>query len=158
MAIEGMVATQATGAGGRQELGVWLEQVKALLRSPNVRDETDYQFVLADDVDQTANVIDTAATHFLAMLVEQDSADAELDWVTCYDADSGTFDGTAALANTQFLTLTLNDVATDGTPEYTGICLAQPFELATGLSIGADGQDGTDPALDDVRVWVLYRN
>jgi hypothetical protein len=25
------------------------------------------------------------------------------------------------------------------------------------MCIGADGQDGTDPATDDLRAWVLYR-
>lgn len=163
MAMEGMVATQATGAAGRQEPAIWVEMMKALLRAPGARDETDFQFVLADDVDQTANVIDTAATHILGILVEQDASDAERDWVVVYDADSGTFDGAAIFTNDIVACVQPRATGTNDTPEYVGLAFVGGpdtvgFPLDTGLSIGADGRDGTDPALDDLRVWVLYRN
>ena len=161
--LEGMVSTQATGAGGRQEVGLWVEMCKALLRAPGIREETDIQFVLADDVDETANVIDAGATHVLAVLVETDSADAERDWVAITDADSNTFDGTLALDNDDIIVIQPRAAATDGTPEYVGmVFVGGPdtlgFPLDIGLSIGADGRDGTNPAVDDLRVWVLYRN
>lgn len=161
--LEGMVSTQATGAGGRQEVGLWVELMKALLRAPGIRDETDLQFVLADDVDQTGNVIDAGATHILGILVETDSADAERDWVAITDADSNTFDGTAALDNDDVILIQPRAAGTDGTPEYVGmVFVGGPdtlgFPLDTGLTISADGRDGADPAADDLRVWVLYRN
>lgn len=161
--LEGMISTQATGAGGRQEVGLFVELCKALLRAPGIREETDLQFVLADDVDESANVIDAEATHVLAVLVEQDAADAERDFVTISDLDSQTFDGTAALDNGTIAIIQPRAAATDGTPEYVGLVFVGGpdtlgFPLSTGLSIGADGRDGTNPAADDLRVWVLYRN
>lgn len=163
MAMEGMIATQATGAGGRQEPAIWVEMMKALLRAPGARDETDFQFVLADDVDESANVIDAAATHILGILIEQDSADAERDFVVITDGDSNTLAGESALDNDDVAVLQVRAAATDGTPEYVGVAyVGGPdtlgFPLDTGLTIGADGRDGTSPAADDVRVWVLYRN
>ena len=79
------------------------------------------------------------------------------------DADSNTFDGTAALDNNDIIVIQPRAAATDGTPEYVGmVFVGGPdtlgFPLDTGLSIGADGNDGTNPAADDLRVWVLYRN
>ena len=161
--LEGMVSTQATGARGRMEPALWVETMKLLLRATGARDETDFEFALADDVDQTANVISTAATFVFGALVEQDSADAERDFVVLVDADSDTVDGTAANANTYIAMVQPRAAGTDGTPEYVGVALiggpdTLGFPLDTGLTIGADGRDGTDPAADDLRVWTLYRD
>ena len=80
-----------------------------------------------------------------------------------FDEDSNTFDGTAALSNTAIAVIQPRAAGTDGTPEYVGLALiggpdTLGFPLDTGLSIGADGRDGTNPAADDIRVWTLYRD
>ena len=161
--MEGMVSTQATGARGRMEPALWVEMMKLLLRATGARDETDFEFALADDVDQTANVISAAATFILGVLVEQDASDAERDWVVATDADSNTFDGTAALDNDDVILIQPRATGTDGTPEYVGVAIVGGpdtlgFPLDTGLSLGADGRDGADPAADDIRAWILYRD
>ena len=161
--LEGMVSTQATGARGRMEPALWVETMKLLLRATGGRDETDFEFALADDVDESANVVSAAATFVFGALIEQDASDAERDFVAIFDEDSNTFDGTAALSNTAIAVIQPRAAGTDGTPEYVGLALiggpdTLGFPLDTGLSIGADGRDGTNPAADDIRVWTLYRD
>ena len=156
--LEGLVGTTATGSAGGQEIGAWVRMCKvALTEIQAFRDATGFLFVLADDVDQTANVIDAAGTFFNAILIEQDASDAERDWVVVTDADSNTFDGTAALDNDDILAYQPAATATNDTPEYAGIVVVPQIVLGTGLSVGADGRDGADPAADDIRCWILYR-
>ena len=160
--MEGMVSTQATGSRGRMEPALWVEVMKLLLRATGARDETDFEFALADDVDQTTNIISTAATFVFGMLVEQDSADAERDWAIIGDSDTFTYTG-AGSDNEVVGLVQPRAAGTDGTPEYVGLALiggpdTLGFPLSTGLCLGADGRDGTDPADDDLRAWVLYRD
>jgi hypothetical protein len=158
--MEGMVSTTATEAGGRQEVGLWVELCKVLLRSPGLRDETDIQFEMLSLT--STSVLSTTATHLLAALIEQDSADSERDHVCFTDADTNTFAGATALDITDLIIITPRVAGTDGTGEYVGFVLAGGpdtlgYPLNTGLSIGADGDAGTDVAAGDLRAWVLFR-
>lgn len=156
--MEGLVGTAATSTAGKQAVATWVEMCKVLLRDPDVRDVTDLQFVIVDDLANAADVVDTGATHLLALLIDQDAADAERDWVAVLDADSGTFLGDSILGNNNVVLIQPPVAATDNTSEYWGVVFAQPLSLETGLSIGADGRDGTAPAANDLRVFCLYRN
>ena len=155
--MEGLVGTQATGTAGGQEIGAWVRMVKAVLTEvESLRSATTFTFALADDVDQTAVVVDTGATAFLAALVGYDAATAGGDLIAFTDANGNTFDGTAALDAGDFLVFTMAAATTEDTEEYQGVAYSKAFTIGD-LSIGADAQGGTDPATDDARVWVLYQ-
>mgnify|MGYP001566744775 FL=1 len=141
-----------------QAVSEWIKACKKLMLSTStLRSATDWNFVAQNDVDQTGDNILTGVGTFYAVLVSTNSADAEEDFFACTDAATNTFDGTAALDNTDFLVFNLDAAATDGTEEYHGVIWENGRALATGLTVAADGEDGTDPALDDIRCWTLYR-
>lgn len=154
-AIEGMISTMPTNAP--QSVGEWIKDVKSLLRLTSLRDRTDWAFQASADVDESANVIIAAAATVYAVLVGTNSADAEADWFVITNATSNTFDGTAALDNTDFVAFALPIAGTDGTEEFHGMVFPQGLPCGTGISLGADGMDGTNPAADDIRAWILYR-
>lgn len=153
--IEGLVSTMPTNAP--QAVGEWIKEVKSLLRLTAIRDQADWAFEASADVDQTGNAIRTGASTVYAVLVGTVSADAERDWFVITDAASNTFDGTAALDNDDLVAYELPAAGTAGTEEFHGMVFPQGVPCATGITVSADGRDGTDPAADDVRCWILYR-
>ena len=153
--IEGMVSTMPTNAP--QAVAEWIKDVKSLLRLTVNRDRSDWVFEASADVDESANVVRSGASTLYAVLFGTVSADAEIDWVCITDATSNTFDGTAALDNTDIAVLALPACATAGTEEFHSWLKPEGLIMGTGLTIGADGQDGTNPATNDIRAWVLYR-
>lgn len=154
-AIEGLVSTMPTNAP--QAVSEWIKDVKSLLRLTSLRDQTDWTFVASADIDETANVILAAAGTVYALLIGTNSADSEADFVCLTNDTSNTFDGTAALDNTDVFVYQLPAVATDGTEEFSGFVFPNGIPCGTGISLGADGRDGTNPAVDDIRGWILYR-
>ena len=178
--LEGMVGYMIGSADGGSVQGnsivtEWVKLVKLLLEGPNFRYLTDFEFVLSDDVDSTGVVIDTSATHFIAGLIETAGAfttDAT-GWVGWSDADSDTVDFSGADDNDIMLKVHTGSVAATGVSEFTPvICMAgiggstdgttttysdAGISLAIGLTVAADGDDGTEIAADAVRVWTLYR-
>ena len=177
--MEGMVSFQlgipggSIASQGNQVVADWVRSLKTILKDPSKRYLTDFEFELMPDVDETG--VETAigtATHLCAILCEavaSTSADAGA-WVVCVDASGNTFDGTAALPNTVVAAVVLNTPTTTGVSEFTpvifmagesGVAAAaystSGIELATDLTISADGVDGANPATDAIRVWVLYR-
>lgn len=153
--MEGMVSTMATTAS--QAAAEWVKACKSLLRMTRNRDLTDWEFVASADVDETGNAILAAVGTVYAVLIGTNSADAEVDWFVVTNATSNTFDGTAALDNTDFVAYALPAAATDGTEEVHGLIFYNGLPCSTGITVAADGQDGTNPATDDVRCWILYR-
>lgn len=153
--IDGMIATMPTTAA--QAVGKWLEQVKSQLRLTSVRDQTDWAFECSTDVDETGNAVRTGASTVYALLIGTNSADAERDIFCLTDAASNTFDGSAALDNDDLFTYQLPAAGTDGTEELHGHVFSQGIPCGTGITLSADGRDGTNPAADDVRAWILYR-
>lgn len=154
-AIEGMVSTMPTNAP--QAVGEWIKDVKSLMRLTSLRDQSDWAFECSTDVDESANVVRSGASTVYALLIGTNSADSEADIFCLTNATSNTFDGTAALDNTDRLAFNIPAAATDGTEEFWGFVFPNGIPCATGLCLGADGEDGTNPAADDIRAWVLYR-
>jgi len=150
-----MVSTMATTA--LQPVAEWIKDCKSLLRLTQNRDYTDWAFAASADIDETGNVVLAAAATLYAVLIGTVSADAELDWVCITNATSNTFDGTAALDNGDFIAFALPAAATAGTEEFHSLIIPEGLVMGTGLTTAADGQDGTNPATDDIRAWVLYR-
>ena len=153
--MEGMVSTMPTT--GAQAASEWVKACKSLMRLTANRDQTDWEFEASADVDETANVILSAVGTVYAILIGTNSADSERDWFIITDATSNTFDGTAALDNTDLYAYQLPAAGTDGTEELHGQVFYNGLPMATGICLGADGRDGTNPAADDIRAWILYR-
>jgi len=158
--MEGMVSTMSTI--GSQVAGDWVRMMKQVMHRVSLRDETDWEFMALSDIDEDGAAETNAAplitaTAIYGLLIGTNSADAELDWVAVFDADTTTFAGESALANTCAAVLELPAVATDGTEELSAAIWPGGLPLATGLTICADGEDGTGPAADDIRGWVLFR-
>lgn len=153
--LEGMVSTMASTA--TQAAGEWIKDVKSLLYLTRNRDLTDWEFEASADVDETGNVVRSGASTVYAILWGTNSADAERDFAVLSDATSNTLDGTAALDNDDIDVYQLPAAATDGTEEVHGRVFLNGVPCPTGITLAADGRDGTNPAADDVRAWIVYR-
>lgn len=153
--IEGLVSTMPTNAP--QSVAEWIKDVKSLLRLTQLRDQSDWAFEASPDVDESANVIRSGASTVYALLIGTVSADAEADFVCLTNDTSNTFDGTAALDNVDVFVFNVPAAATAGTEEFHGFVFPKGIPCGTGVSLGADGNDGTNPATNDLRAWILYR-
>lgn len=154
--MEGLVSTMPTNAS--QRVATWVELCKAIMRQQALRENTDWEFAVSTDIDETGNVVRSGASTLYAGLIGTDSADAEVDWVVVTNATSNTLDGTAALDNTDFFVFELPAAATDGTEEFHSFVIPEGLVLGTGFTVAADGQDGANPAANDIRGWFLYRS
>lgn len=161
--MEGMIGTMPTTTFSSQRLSTWVEACKAVMRSDGLRDKTDWDFSVADPViktiSSTSGVIYAGACTVYGALLEQDSADAEEDFIVFDDdADqSATFDGTAALANTVKFAFRPAAAGTDGTNEYHAFVFPTGLKFASYGCVASDGVDGTDTASGDIRGFFLYR-
>lgn len=161
--MEGMVSTLATGVAS-QGVGTWIEACKAVMRSPNLREQTDWEFKMVPDIDETSAAGDTApetGCTLYGLLVGQKSADASEDYIALCDDADGTI---AAFAHTDSrftdipkIQLWLLAATTDGTEEYHGVVIPTGLVFTNYMSFAAEGEDGTNPATDDLRAWALYR-
>jgi hypothetical protein len=157
--MEGMVGTMLAGTTkvATQAVSEWVDECKRIMNLPGNRGLSDWEFLAVPDVDQTAVDIETGARLY-GLLIGQLSADASPDMVVVTD-DA---DGTLTVAHTDTivtatLQYTVPAAATDGTEEFWPVSFPAGVSFATHMCIGADGVDGTDPATDDIRAWVLYR-
>lgn len=162
--LEGMIGTlqnalpAADTARPLSPVATWVEMCKAIMRQPALRDQTDWEIYVADGVIQTGTVLDSTTGTLYAALVRQDASDAEADFVAFYDAGAVTLDGTAALANTALLVLQPPATGTNNISEWHPMAFPQGIPYtATGLSVSADGRDGTNPGATDITVHVLVR-
>ena len=153
-----------TARQGNQNVEEWVKGIKSLLRSPNYRYLDDYEFAIQFDVDADGpdTLTPTDATDLIAACVENIALAAEDSWVGFTDADTDTFDGTAALGNTKMAVVKIETITTTGVSEFYPIIWYggsnnTGLRLATGLTISADGVDGGEAENDALRVWVLYR-
>ena len=159
--IDGLVGTMAISAKAGQKVAAFCQTCKDIVRMSGNRNVTDWKFQGLSDIDQDGSAETgatdlIAATYVYALLVGSVGDDAEIDWVALYDADSATFDGTAALSNSVFGVKAI-PLGTTVEDYHVAFVDHAGFALATGLTVAADGQDGTNPATDDMRGWILYR-
>jgi hypothetical protein len=158
--MEGLVGTLTAGTTKltTQAVVEFVEECKRIMHMPQYRGLSDWEFYLSSDVDETANDIETGG-HLYGILAGNNSSDASADIIVAHDDADGTYalDATAAYGAT-FLAGFITPVATtDGTEEYAGATWAGGIAFTNHLCIGADGLDGTNPAANDVRAWILYR-
>lgn len=156
--IPRMEAILGSVAGGTEDVALWLRLAKQIMLSASNKDQTDWEFALSSDIDETGNDLETGATLY-GMVIGTNAADAELDWVQVSDDGDGTltFDGTAALVNDVKVAHYLPAAATDGTEELHPYLYPEGISFTNHMTVCADGQDGTNPATDDIRGWFLYR-
>ena len=149
-------------ATGTQVVGDWIVALKQILRGAPHRNYTDYAFQALSDIDEDGAVETnvaplTTGTAIYGLLVGTVSTDAQRDWVVVADADTLTFAGELAYDNAVVAALQLAAAGT-GLESFEAMVWPAGIPLATGLTICADGRDGTGPAGNDIRGWVLYRS
>lgn len=162
--IPTMEGTVGSIAGGKQSISTWLQACKAIMKTGRNRNNDHWEFSSFLDIDETsaaptASSIAAGATIY-GILVGQNSADASEDILAiCEDNDGAIAAFSAAdtlAANTNKIALTIPAAAVDGTEDLTGYLFMPGVTFTTFAAIVADGQDGTNPATDDIRVWILY--
>ena len=157
--MEGLIGTMLAGSTkvATQAVSEWVSECKRIMLLHGNRDLTDWEFLAVPDVDQTAVDIATGARLY-GLLIGQLSADASPDVVVVTDDADGTLAVAAADAiSVATLQYTVPAAGTDLTEEYWPVNYPAGVSFATHMCIGADGQDSTNPATDDIRAWVLYR-
>ena len=158
--IEGIMGSVA---GGNQRVALWVKQIKEVLLSDSNRNKSDFEFVALTDIDEdgaaevNAAPLTTAGA-LLGGVIATVSTAAERSWVIFDDADTYTFDGTAALDNGVMLAIQMPAATTAITEQFVPFICQDPLVFATGMSICADGRDGTNPTTNDLRGWILIRN
>lgn len=150
--IDGLVSTLG---GAKQNVAVWAEQVKVLLRSDGLKDKTDWEFTPDETVIQATSSIYVGASTVYGALIGTISADAEQDHVYITDVAAGDFVGTAVDTD-DWICVQLPACATAGVEEFHTV-LVEGIYYAAGIDVGADGNAGTNPGATDIRIWVLYR-
>src|SRR3989304_1979586 len=142
--LEGIVGSIGTGV--KQPVALWVKQMKEVMLSDKNKDKTDWEFAVSEDIDESANDIETGGKLY-GILIGQNSADAETDFfVAANDADGTfTFDGSAALDNTVLFVTNLPAAATANTEEYHPFIFPHGISFSAHMVLGADGQDGANP-------------
>jgi hypothetical protein len=159
--IDGMVGTMALSSNAGQAVACWIQHCKDIMRLPANRNLTTWKFQALSDIDEdgsteTGDADLIAATKVYGLMVGTVDVTAEHRWVAIYDADSATFDGTAALANSVATVLLIQDAASASAEEYYCATWQQGFSLGTGMTIASDGVDGANTEASELRGWVLY--
>lgn len=152
--LAGIIAARSPAAVDSQEIITWVEMCKQVMRQEAVRGLSTWEFTRSTDVDESANQIITNACTVYAVLIESNAAAA--DRVSLTNATSNTYDDTAALDAGDLLVLHANSSGTEATERWTGYVFPSGVTFDTALSVGADGIGGTNPAADDIDLFVLY--
>jgi hypothetical protein len=162
--IPTMEGTVGSLAGGKQPISTWLQACKAVMKSGRNRNNDHWEFSSFLDIDETsaaptASSIAAGATIY-GLLIGQNSSDASEDILAiCEDGDGAIAAFSAAdtiVANTNKIVIQIPAAAVDGTEDLTAYLFFPGITFTTFAAIVADGYDGTNPAADDIRVWVLY--
>jgi len=175
--IEGVVGSSIGSGLLTQNVSLWVQMVKMLLRSTDFRDLTDLEFELLSSVTDVGIPTVTVPTHIIADLWEI-SGDLGTDtgaYCGWTDALTDTWLTSTALT-TQEDTLTIfsvRDLVTSTISEYyPHIYLAGSggveasttaygntgIALTTGLTAFANGKDTNAVTPASCRVWVLFRS
>ena len=149
-------------AQGSQTVETWVRGVKELLRSFRYRDLDDIQIEQIEDLDQDGGVLaSAAATHYIAILIENIALAAEAAWVIVANAATDTFVGTSALDNDVVAAIRIPTITTTGVSEFWGSVAYASLEAgvptSTDITVSADGQDGGDPETNALRAWLIFR-
>jgi hypothetical protein len=157
--MDGMVGTMAVSADAGQHVAFFIQACKDIMRLPANRSLTTWNFQSLSDIDedgatQTGDADLIAATKFYGLLVGH--LDDQANWVAILDADSGTLAGENALANGTMAVLQVPAVTTAGVEEFYSAVYPRGIALGTGLTVHADGLDGTAPVADALRGWILF--
>lgn len=153
-----MEGTLGAIAGTNQAVADWIRQAKITMLSAANKDFTNWEFDGSVDIDETGNVIRNGASTLYGFVIAYNAATAAGDLLAVTNANGNTFDGTLALDATDLLVINLPAAATEGTEEFHCVMIPEGQAYGTALTFAADAQGGTNPALDDVRGFILYRS
>lgn len=156
--IQTMEGAMSSIASMDEPVAIWLKNMKEVMLQHSLKDETDWVFTAGEDVDQDTLAILAAACDVYGLVIGSVSADAERDWFVMTDIAAGDFDGTAALDNDDLWIYQIPACATAGSEEFWPHVFPKGINFPAGLDVLADGRDGTNPAANDIRCWVVYRS
>jgi hypothetical protein len=159
--LEGHVGSIANGG---ESAALFVKMCKEIMLSTSHKDQTDWEFKPIEDIDETSAATATApetGAVLYGMLVGQLSADASEDYLAVCDDSDGTIAAFAAgdtrVTDIPKIQVWLQAAATDLTEELWPYVFPKGIPFTNYMSFVADGEDGTNPATDDIRCWVLYR-
>lgn len=151
-------------ANSKQNVALFVKMMKLIMLSDSNRTQTDWTFTAIEDIDETSAATATApesGATLYGILVGQKSADTSEDYLAICDDADGTIAAFAAgdtrVTDVPGIQIRLMPATTDLTEEYWPYVFPAGIPFAAYMSFVADGEDGTNPATDDIRAWVLYR-
>ncbi len=158
--MEGILGTVPNADQAAAGLVVKLAR-EIMLNAAN-KDQTDWEFRAISDIDESVTTSDNSfesGARLYVLLIGQASADASADVVTVTDDADGavTVAADSDVVSVPVLAYKVPVAATDGTEELWPLVFPKGVAFTNYMSFGADGADGTNPATDDLRGWVLYR-
>lgn len=156
--IPDLEAIASSLAGADQSVALWVKQMKEVMLSTNLKDQTDWQLGYDASVVEATSVISATAVDVYGLLIGSISADAERDFFCMTDTAAGDFDQTAILDNDDLWVYQIPACATAGTEEFWPHVFPKGINFPAGLDLLADGRDGANPSVGDIRAWVVYRN
>jgi len=158
--MEGLIGSQA---GMNQRIVLWMDCMKKIMLSENLKDKTDWEIALLTDVDEAAPAaqIEALTTRVYGILVGMLST-AMAAWVALDDDAGGgfTFDATVAIttAGTARAIEYIPAAATAGVEEWWPFIYPNGIAIVTDAMLTMDGVDGTNLAANNLcRAFVVYR-
>lgn len=158
----------ATDAKPRQRAITWLSCLKLVMRSDReLREATDWNIVQSSDAVNADAELDSSGGTVYAVFVDS-IFDVAGEHLVVLVADTGngggqTMDAPAldmggeGGANQTAIVVKL-PVASTTAPEYGMVIIPDGLAMTTSVQVMADGEEGTAPTANDVRVWVIYRS
>ena len=166
-AAQGGFFSRATAAEAqtRQSAITWLYLMKCLLRSRGLRDGTDWEIVATSDAVNADAVLDSTGGTIYGIFVDSifDVAGEDLVVFVGDSGGSATLDATGvdigAISENEGLAMVKVSVAAGETTPQFGMWIDPQGQVcANDIHAMADGEEGTAPTANDVRVWVIYRS
>ena len=157
--LEGLVGNLDNAPQG---VGVWLQCMKIVLRSQNLRNATDWDIDVNNDVDDSTDEVEDGGATFYGMLVRSvDTSDAGVvgirDTTTAITFSSAAMNAAETAAN-EFAAVSVQAAASATLPSYGTYVDPMGIPCTLGITIGYDDVAGANPAANEVRTITVFRD
>ena len=157
--LEGLVGNLDAAPQG---VAVWLQCMKIVLRSQQLRLATDWEIDVNNDVDNSSDEVDADGGTFYGILVRSvDTSDTGVlvarDTTTAFTLDSGAMNAAETAAN-EFVAVSVQAAGSATDPGYG--CFIDPMGVPciAGITIAYDDVGGADAGANEVRSITVYRD
>ena len=168
--LEGLVGTGLRAPRAPQAVMLWLECMKMIMHSQVLRGATDWNVASAADViSASGNALDTTGGTVYGVLVDSiyDVATEDLIVIvtagtagTAFTAETGVdFGGSEFLEDEGIIVMRMPTTLPAGSANADFGLWLDPYGqvFPTRITSYCDGQEGTAPTANDVRIYVVYR-